>query len=256
MMSLRVTAAAAVLILAAGSASAATDLVSNGTFASNNVQNNPSAGLNVLFRDDPSASITDWTYTVPGGPSNNNGGIITVIATDDLNSSANINDGGGSNYGLWNAGNGGLAVITAPPSGDAQVMAQDSAPENTAYLSQTISGLTPGKSYQVTFAFAGLQLRSADGSQWNGDTNEAIEVNLGGTYDVGAGTASQTYTGGEPRALQAMPPRPWPKRLAWRSPATGSSAGRPPPSISRRRPPPRCSIWRPSAVPPVIRPSR
>jgi hypothetical protein len=88
----------------------------------------------------------------------------------------------------------------APPSHDHFVLGQDSAPENAAYLTQTINGLTNGKTYLLTFEFAGAQLRNADGTMWNGATNEGVEVNLGGTYDTAAadgGTTSQKYTGGQ-----------------------------------------------------------
>lgn len=174
-----------------------TNLIQNGNFALNDLADTDT-GVSDTFRLDPSDSIADWTYNVPGGPTANNGGLMTVLVAANLNSDHNMNDTC-CDLGFWGSSNGGVSTITAPPSGDTFVLAQDSAPENTAYLSQTINGLTEGKTYSLTFEYAGAQLYGFGGTMWNGATNEGVEVNLGGTYDTSApgGTQSQAYTGGQ-----------------------------------------------------------
>jgi hypothetical protein len=183
----------------ATSAQAGGNLILNGNFAlpTSLVEGN---GDSIYLRNAPADTIPDWTYHVPGGA--NNGGIITVLTTSHLNSLGNQDDTVPTDgpYSLWNASNGGTGTIVAPPSHDHFVLGQDSAPENAAYLTQTINGLTNGKTYLLTFEFAGAQLRNADGTMWNGATNEGVEVNLGGTYDTAVadgGTTSQKYTGGQ-----------------------------------------------------------
>ncbi len=180
----------------ATSAMAGSNLIQNGDFslATNLVDG---SGMSTYYRQLGGAGyITDWTYTVPGGSGNNNGGIISVYASNNLNSAANQTEGP---YGFWYSGDGGVGAIAAPPSGNPYVLGQDTAPENAAYLSQTLYGLTPGQSYDVTFAYTGVQLRNADGSLWNGPTNVGVEINLGGSYDLSAtgGTQSQAWTGGQ-----------------------------------------------------------
>ena len=197
-------AAAAILIALTGSAGA-TNLITNGDFAANNLTNYAGPGISQTYRyavavngATNTSEIAGWTYNVPGGNGANNGGLLTVMSSNNLNSDFNMVDTC-CNLGFWGSSNGGLATLTAPPSGDANVMAQDSAPENAAYLSQTINGLTPGAHYRLTFDFAGLQLYGFNGAVWNGDTNEGAIANLGGTYDTSApgGTASQAFVGGQ-----------------------------------------------------------
>jgi len=173
------------------------NLIQNGNFALNDLANT-GTGVSDTFRLVTSVTITDWTYNVPGGPTANNGGLMTVLVAANLNSDHNMDDTCCA-LGLWGSSNGGVSTITTPPSGDTFVLAQDSAPENTAYLSQTVTGLTAGQTYALTFEYAGAQLYGNGGDTWNGATNEGVEVNLGGTYDTSApgGTQSQAYTGGQ-----------------------------------------------------------
>ena len=175
----------AAAIVATASAANATNLIANGDFSSFN--NGPGPGY--TFRAYTNNQLADWTQNVIGG---NNGGLIVVLPSSTLNDTT-IHDGGSTVYSFWSTANGGLSVITAPPSGNPDVFAQDSAPENTSYLSQTVNGLQAGKTYAITFNWAGLQLRSADGSNWNGVTNEKWLINLDGTYNGGR---TQSFTGG------------------------------------------------------------
>ena len=199
-------AAAAILMALTGSASA-TNLITNGTFAANGLTDyaGPGSGISQTYRyavavngATNTSGIAGWTYNVPGGNGANNGGLLTVMSSNNLNSDFNMVDTCCA-LGFWGSSNGGLSTLTAPPSGSATVMAQDSAPENAAYLSQTITGLMPGGHYRLTFNFAGLQLYGFNGGLWNGATNEGAIANLGGTYDTSApgGTTSQTFTGGQ-----------------------------------------------------------
>ena len=182
----RLTAAAIAFVIAAPAAHAV-NLVTNGDFSQ--FAQGPGAGY--TFRSSNNEYVA-WTQNVISG---NNGGLILTLASAALDATDNVHDGGAS-YSLWNTTTSpaGPDVITAPPSGNATVFAQDSAPENTSYLSQTVSGLTAGKSYVVTFNWAGAQLEQDGGSNWNGATNEAVEVNFGGAYDGGT---SQSFTGGQ-----------------------------------------------------------
>jgi hypothetical protein len=173
-------------IVGTASAADATNLIANGDFST---FNSGAAGPGYTFRSYGDDQLADWTQNVISG---NNGGLVVVLPSSTLNDTT-IHDGGATVYSFWSTANGGFSTITAPPSGNPYVFAQDSAPENTSYLSQTVNGLVAGQTYAITFNWAGLQLRSADGSNWNGDTNEKWEVNLGGTYDGGT---SQTFTGG------------------------------------------------------------
>lgn len=179
--------ASAIALAIAAPAAQASNLISNGDFS----QFAAGPGAGYTFRSSNNQYVA-WTQNVIP---NANGGLILTLASSALDSTASINDGGAS-YSLWNTTTtpAGPNVITAPPSGAATVFAQDSAAENASYLSQTISGLTVGGVYSVTFNWAGAQLESSNGSSWNGATNEAVEVNLGGTY---VGGLSQSFTGGQ-----------------------------------------------------------
>jgi hypothetical protein len=192
-------AAAAMAVCGSAGMAAATQLITNGNFSSNSLENYDGDGVSATERYvGGGQDITGWTYNVPGGNGYNNGGLLTVLSGDNLNSDFNMIDNAG-HLGLWGSSNGGLSTITSAPGNPASVLAQDSAPENAAYLSQTVSGLQIGKTYTLTFQWSGVQLYGAGGSLWNGATNEGVEVNLGGTYDTSAagGTQSQAFTGGQ-----------------------------------------------------------
>lgn len=158
-------------------AQAGTNLLTNADFSEH-------PNLESFSRDVGGVIATGWTVYGFG-----NGGIMEVIASADLDTMPNDNEG----YSFWNSSNGGESTIPVPPNGAAYVLGQDSAPENDAYITQTLTGLTVGKTYSVTFDWAGVQLRTPDGSLWNGATNESWQVNEGGTYD---GAGSQSFTGG------------------------------------------------------------
>ena len=178
--------AAAFAAVAISSSAGAANLIANGDFSSFNAG---AAGPDYTFRSYGNSQLTGWTQNVIPG---NNGGLVVILPSASLNAAV-IHDGGNTQYSFWSSSNGGATTITAPPSGNANIFAQDSAAENTSYLSQVVNGLVAGHTYAVTFNWAGDQLRSADGTNWNGPTNEKWEVNVGGTYNGGT---TQTYTGG------------------------------------------------------------
>jgi hypothetical protein len=97
-------------------------------------------------------------------------------------------DGPGINsqYGdlqLWGSQNGGASTLTAPPEGG-NFVAADGA-YNVGALTQTVTGLTPGAQYAVTFYYAGAQQAGA------GFTTTTTE---NWTVSLGSGPAQSTPT--------------------------------------------------------------
>ena len=74
--------------------------------------------------------------------------------------------------GLWDS--------SASPDGG-NYFASDSAPENSQPLSQTISGLTAGHQYELTFDYAASQFHLFGTSYWTGATQSSWYFNLGAT---------------------------------------------------------------------------
>jgi hypothetical protein len=93
--------------------------------------------------------------------------------------SAGVN-GQYGNLSLWtsgdvnNPGNGGLGDVTPAPNGG-NILASDGAFQLQP-ITQTITGLTPGLTYAVSFYYAGAQQYG-----FTSPTTEAWEVGLGGT---------------------------------------------------------------------------
>jgi hypothetical protein len=84
---------------------------------------------------------------------------------------------------LWGIHNGGLNTITSSPDGG-NFVGMDGAYEQGA-LSQTLSGLTVGTDYYVSFWFAGAQQHG-----FNGETTEQFAVALLGNSNVLAPNAT------------------------------------------------------------------
>jgi len=180
---LRKCAAAAVLCAAASAAHAdPTNLVQNGTFDSAS-GTGPTDGLNSVFNRDNgyTNTLTDWTYYASRSRNNGFSAVLTPGAATTTGFS-----GDGMTFYLWDSTSpppgGGPGTIPAdPPSGANNIWMSDSDPDDQSTLGQTISGLVPGKKYNVTFNYAAAQLRGYNNNQYNGPTNDAWEVNLGGT---------------------------------------------------------------------------
>ena len=179
--------AAAVVLCAAASAAYAdpTNLVQNGTFASVS-GSGPTNGLDSVFNRDGSPSytysLTDWTYYSSRSRNNGFSAVLTPGAATTTGFAAD-----GMTFNLWDStspnppGGGPGTIPTNPPSGPNNIWMSDGDSENQSTLGQTISGLVPGAMYNVTFNYAAAQLRGYNNNQYNGATNDAWEVNLGGT---------------------------------------------------------------------------
>ncbi len=135
---------------------AATNLVSNGSFE--------------LTTNGPGHTYYGYTDAI-GWNSNNGYNFIFAPGTIDTTGSYTPEYNG--NLQLWGSHNGGTEVIpTSSPAGG-NVIAADGAFQ-TAPIQQTLNGLTPGKSYAVSFYWAaGQQLG------FSGPTTEGWQVSLG-----------------------------------------------------------------------------
>ena len=118
--------------------------------------------------------LTGWT-TSSNNDSNN---ILFHPSTD----AATRHDG--AEFGFWSSS----GVIASPGGGN--FVAFDGDPQGGAQQSvmQTISGLTVGETYKLTFDWAATQYQFVDGAGppfscsgcWSGITTNEIEVSLGG----------------------------------------------------------------------------
>jgi len=79
---------------------------------------------------------------------------------------------------LWGPGNGAPNGLPATDPAGGNYLASDPAFQNTGPISQTITGLTPGKTYALSFWWAGAQQAG-----FTGQTTEGWDVSLGGTTD-------------------------------------------------------------------------
>jgi hypothetical protein len=149
--------AACVLLGAATSAGAATNLVQNGTFSatSNGLGElvNPASGGGVT-------TLTDWSSA----------GYNMVMSVADQAVSTQF---GANDFSLWDTNNGGTSSWTGTAPGGLNFVALDG-DFDTGALSQTVSGLTAGDVYHVTFSYAFAQ---QDG--FTGDVSENLTMSIG-----------------------------------------------------------------------------
>jgi len=136
-------------------------------------------------------TVTDWTTTgynfvyVPGtidaGTQANGAtsGTSAEQAPGQYNVGSGTNKGFGNTY-MWGINNSGSNTITAPPKGG-NIIAMDGDSTLSGTVSQTITGLTVGHTYALTFSWAAAQQQS-----FTGTTSEALQVSLG--------TGTQTTT--------------------------------------------------------------
>jgi hypothetical protein len=138
-------------------------MVTNGSFT---LTDN---GPNLLL---PSTLPTGWGYG-PGGV-----GAIYSATGADLTGATN----GGPLY-LWGPANpipgpsSANGLIASPDGGN--YLASDSDPPFSGPIFQTITGLTPGDKYVLTFWYAAAQFRNSDGSDWDGPTHSLWNVSFG-----------------------------------------------------------------------------
>jgi hypothetical protein len=143
------------LTLALGAAGAqATNLVTNGSFE-NLTNGYGQIGYNT--------NATGWTTS----------GYNFVFNSTNVQSTSGVQGSDGT-LSLWGSGNGGLSTITASPAGG-NFIGADGAYEIGA-ISQTVTGLTAGAQYSVSFYVAAGQQ-----SGFTGPTTDYWTVGLGNT---------------------------------------------------------------------------
>ena len=164
-MTIKTFALAATALLAAGSASAA-NLVTNGSFEA------VAPGSPASFEIGPhylyNGNLTGWTSTA-GSPTNGNGAFnilfdsatASTVDADTRFTASEPQHLAPENYG-------------GPSPDGGNFVALDGDTTANGYLTQTISGLTPGKAYKLSFYWAGTQL-----SNRGGDTTESLVVGFG-----------------------------------------------------------------------------
>ena len=173
--SLAFATAGVIALATAGSASAASLL--NGDFATNNgngqINYNPGSGA---------YTVADWT--VAGDASHSydfvfNPQASTTSGTSADNSGAIGESGNGPSnpLKLWGPGtsssNGLNVTALTAAGGNGTFIAVDPNYQNTANgISQTVTGLTSGQSYTVTFEYAGAEQTTGSGAQAAGPTTE------------------------------------------------------------------------------------
>jgi hypothetical protein len=185
------TAALATLVAAgAAPAFAGTNLVSNGSFEDVSGNASPS-----FFLSDNAGDLTDW-ITSSNADSNN----ILFASPSGI---ATRHDT--AQFGLWASAN----VTTSPDGGNFVAFDGDPTPGARQTMSQTISGLTVGGTYILTFSWGATQYQFINGSSfncsgcWTGATTNEMVVSLGGeTQDTATvNVASKGFTGWMPESM-------------------------------------------------------
>jgi hypothetical protein len=147
-----ISAASLAIALTVGTGANATSFV-NGDFSQN-------TGTGELGYN---TSLTGWS---------GNGGYNWVFATGTLDTTGAIGSYGKLSF--WGSNNGGLNTIGAPTLGGAYVVALDG-DFGVQPLTQSVSGLTVGDKYTLTFDVAFAQQYN-----YNGDTTQHVTASLGG----------------------------------------------------------------------------
>jgi PEP-CTERM motif len=174
----------AALVCAAAAPAFAAEFVANGGFE--DVSGNTSPNF---FLSDGEGNLTGWTTSSNADSNNVLFASPTGVATRH----------DGAQFGLWSS----AGVIPSPDGGNFVVFDGDPTPGARQTMSQTVSGLTAGETYTLTFDWAATQYQFVNGSSfgctgcWTGATTNEMEVSLGGvtqdtkTVDV----ASQGFAG-------------------------------------------------------------
>ena len=160
----------------------AANLVQNGSFE------NTTNGTASFFLDDSSKTLNNWSL-VHQQYSNEivfNSSVTPAVRFDN------------ATFGLWQSVNG----LGASPDGG-NFVALDGDVNFHRAISQNISGLTTGQSYELTFQWAGAQYQFVNGGSfglsgsWTGATTESVGVSLGTqTFNTQVlNVASQGFTG-------------------------------------------------------------
>jgi len=136
----------------------ASNLVSNGGFEST-THGNGQLGFNT--------DATGWFSAPPGGSYN------FVFASGTSDTTGGLSQFGGANLTLWGPGTGSANGLPASSPAGGNFVALDSA-FNVGPIQQTITGLTVGKTYELSFFWAGAQQSGHDGP-----TTDKFQVSLG-----------------------------------------------------------------------------
>ena len=157
---------------AAPSVATAANLVTDGGFA------NFSSGTSDQFlTTSPTsgyAQLADWSYA---------GGRVAAVYKSGSAVSTGAQQGSVTVY-LWGIGspNGGSANGfdgTSPDGGN--ILASDGDSGLNFTFSQTVSGLSAGQTYTLSFNYAAAQFENSQGSLWAGASDEIWHVSLGGS---------------------------------------------------------------------------
>jgi hypothetical protein len=175
---------AAFVTTSAAPAFAGPNLVTNGGFEDVSGNASPS-----FFLSDGAGDLTSWT-TSTNADSNN---ILFASSTDV----ATRHDD--ARFGFWSTS----GVTASPYGGNFVAFDGDPTPGARQTMSQTVSGLTVGETYHLTFDWAATQYEFVNGSAfgctgcWTGATTNEFQVSLGGeTHDTATvDVASQGFTG-------------------------------------------------------------
>ena len=158
----------ATLTLSAGTAYAQTNLVQNGNFAQTSYTANNQFGS--AWSQTTMQGVTDWTGDGGYNIFFFNGTATTVSAVNQWGSTAEKLYATSST--VLNPAKG---FSGSSPTGDNFIMMDgDQTPGIEGAISQTISGLTVGRGYSVSFTWSGAQLQSR-----SGNTTEQLLVSLG-----------------------------------------------------------------------------
>ncbi len=171
--------AASLLLLAlASSQSAHANLITDGTFTSvTDLSGNASAGYGQIGPDGNGSAASGATLELTGWSTGGYNYVFTP-GTIDGGTTAGPNTGVAAETGgttgtyMWGTHNGGSTAITNPPGGG-NIVAADGAYE-TGAITQSVSGLTVGKTYALTFYYAGAQQQG-----YTSNTTEKWVVNMG-----------------------------------------------------------------------------
>ncbi len=164
----------ALAALAIGASAHATEFVQNGGFESTLV--NASSQFGDAY---PSQQVTNWSTA----------GYNWVYRSGEADTVGG--NGVFGNVSLWGPGNGTANGLTASSPNGGNFLASDPSFETDA-IRQTINGLTVGKTYQLSFYWAGAQQFGFDG-----ETTEGWDVSLGAeTHSTGeVSNANHGFTG-------------------------------------------------------------
>jgi hypothetical protein len=178
--------ASVALIGFAGSASATTNLVTNGGFESTT----PAGSTNFFIGYAGFPQLADWTYTPEPSP---NDAIYTFAGA---NSFPGANQGAGLSFPLYGPGTGFPNGFVASPNGG-NFLAADAEMPQTAPISQTISGLTVGEHYALSFEYAGNQFLDGTSLPYTGPLTISWQASLGAqSFSTPVATyAAHSFTG-------------------------------------------------------------